>query len=283
MGNRKVKIYLASSWFTPMTRDILSALEFILSRRDDIDLYSPRRDGIVLPPNKKHDTALRECIFNENIQHIIDSDIVIANIDSRDNYNDPGTMYEIGYAMAHNVPVIGFSLSEDNLFDRFKGIIDGFEMIIFSYDDLEYYLDTIAPEKEESNQGKVLFVGSGDKEVDGKVASYISDNGNSIRWVNENHEQIYSHIDEIFNDVNYMIAVIDDRRTLVSWMIGQAYARGIPVITYSDHNWGINVMLLVSVLTHIRGTDELQKFLQKVKREGLDSIPKFDISQMDSM
>ena len=283
--NKKVSVYLASGWFTPRTRDILDNLESKLSNREDVKLYSPRRDGIMLPPNQKHDTTLRESIFKENIHHIVEADMVLANIDSKDSYNDPGTIYEVGYAMANNIPVVGFSLGgEENISERFKGIRTGFECILTSYEEVDIYFDTYNVTHEVVDHlKKVLFVGAGNKEIDNKLASYIMDSGANLRWVNEVHSEIYSRIDEIFEDVEYMIAVIDDRKTIVSWMIGQAYARGIPVITYSDYNYGINVMLLVSVLTHLRGTDELVKFLQQVKREGLESIPKFDISQLDSM
>lgn len=285
--NNKLKIYLASGWFTPNTRDILEKLEKLLDARKDVSLYSPRRDGVMLPPDQKHDTALRESIFNENLQHINGADLVFANIDSQDSYNDPGTIYEVGYAMAHNIPVVGFTTSTDNIMDRFKGILDGFECTILNYEDIGEFLDEYlamrGQTREDPSKQKVLFIGAGNEEIDKKLASCIMDSGANIRWVNEVHSEVYSRIDEIFKDVQYMIAVVDDRKTIVSWMIGQAYARGIPVVTYSDFNYGINVMLLASILTHIRGTEELHQFLHQVKRSGLESIPKFDISQLTSM
>lgn len=282
--SKKLSIYLAGGWFTPRTREILDNLEKELDAREDINLYSPRRDGIMLPPNQKHDTALRESIFKENISNILEADMVFANIDSVDSYNDPGTIYEVGYAMANNIPVVGFTLSKDNISSRFKGIIDGFDCIVEGYDLIDSLFDNYASEdKKESLGDKILFVGAGNGEVDSKLASLIMDNGFNLRWVNEDHNDIYSRIDEIFKDVTCMIAVVDDRKTLVSWMIGQAYAKNIPIITYSDHGYGINVMLLVSILTHIRGTDELQRVLQQIKRKGIESIPKFDISELDSM
>lgn len=281
-SNGKLAIYLASGWFTPRTKDILDYLEYQLTQREDIDLFSPRRDGVMLPPNQKHDTALRESIFKDNIRHIDEADMVIANIDSVDSYNDSGTIYEVGYAMAHDIPVIGFTLSQENISDRFRGILNGFECIIDSYQELSEFLDDHKKEPEK-DKSKVLFVGSGNESVDKHLVAYIMDSGANLRWVNEVHKEVYSRIDEIFKDVQYMIAVIDDRKTIVSWMIGQAYARGIPVITYSNYNYGINVMLLVSVLTHLRGVEELKGFLQQVNEKGLESIPKFDISQMDSM
>ena len=284
--SKKYSIYLAGGWFTPRTRDILDHLEINLDSREDVDLYSPRRDGVMLPPNQKHDTELRESIFKENIENILKSDLVFANIDSVDPYNDPGTMYEIGYAMANNIPVVGFTLSKDNISSRFKGIIDGFDCILEGYEYIDSLFDSYATEnldKSDTIGDKVLFVGSGNGIVDSKIASHIMDNGFNLRWVNEEHDDIYSRIDEIFKDVKCMIAVVDDRKTLVSWMIGQAYEKGVPIITYSDYGYGINVMLLVSILTHIRGTDELQRILQQMKRKGIESIPKMDISELESM
>lgn len=280
----KIKIYLASGWFTENTREILDYLEKTLTDHPKITLFSPRRDGVMLPPNQKHDTSLRESIFKDNIGHITSADLILANIDSKDFYNDPGTIYEIGYAMANNIPVYGYTESEDNIIERFNGILDGFEGILYGKSDLEDFLDNeISLLQKPSVKKKVLFIGNGNESVDKKLASYIMDSGANIRWINEVHKEVYSRIDEIFKDVEYMIAVIDDRKTIVSWMIGQAYARGIPIVTYSDCNYGINVMLLISILTHIRGTEELQEFLQKVKKEGLSSIPKFDVSQLESM
>lgn len=282
----KIKVYLASGWFTPITREIRNKLEKFLSEREDISLYSPMRDGIKLEENQKHDTALRESIFKENIKHIVDADLIVANIESTDPYNDPGTMYEIGFAMAHDIPVVGYCEHLDHIFERFKGIHSGFDSHCHSLKDLEIYLDgfkDVRSYQETNSKEKVLFVGSGNSEVDNKLVSYMMDSGVNIRWVNELHSEVYARIEEIFDNVKYLIVVIDDRKTIVSWMMGQAYSRGIPIITYSDFNYGINVMLLCSVLTHLRGTEELVRFLQQVKREGLGSIPKFDISQMDSM
>ena len=284
MGN-KIKVYLASSWFTPATEEIRFNLEGMLSVRPDVELYSPKRDGIMLPPNQRHDTALRESIFNDNISHIVSADLVIANVYSMDSYNDTGTMYEIGYAMANNVPVLGFTTTMDQVDVRFKGILGGMN-VVTGYSTLTAVLDELIPrllDKDTTKTGKVLFVGNGNKDVDETIASYIMDSGANLRWLNDIHNEVYTRIDEIFENVDYMIAVIDDRKTIVSWMIGQAYARGIPVVTYSNYDYGINIMLLVSVLTHIRGTEELSAFLQQVQRQGLESIPKFDISQMDAM
>ena len=283
--SNKIKVYLASGWFTPRTKSILDNLETLLSEREEVDLFSPRRDGVLLPPNQKHDTSLRESIFQDNLNHILNADLVIANIDSVDSYNDTGTIYEVGYAMANDISVVGFTLSRDNIEERFKGILEGFDCIFESFDNVNEFFDELHEDSEESDYipPKVLFIGAGNSEVDKKIASYISDSGYRLRWINENSGSIYSDIENVFDGVDFMIAVIDDRKTLVSWMLGQAYSRKIPIVTYSDHNYGVNVMLLMSLRAHLKGETDLVNFLQKVKRNGLDSIPKLDTSDFASM
>lgn len=279
----KISVYLASGNFTPRTNDILNALEAILSARPDVDLYSPFRDGFKLEPGQKHDTSLREKIFEDNLDHIRSADLVIANIDSVDSYNDTGTIYEVGYAMSMDIPVIGFTLSQENIKERFRGFLYGFDAILSSYEEINTFFDEIHKEDDKVDAPRVLFVGCGNDIVDSKIASNIIDSGYNIRWVNDSSCDVYSNIDDVFNDVDFMLAVIDDRRTLVSWMLGQAYSREVPIVTYSDHNYGVNVMLLMSIRAHIRGCDELVQLLQKVKREGLESIPKLDTSSFTSM
>lgn len=279
----KIKVYCASGWFTSRMARILDSLEATLTDCEFVSLYSPRRDGIMLPPNQKHDTKLRESIFAENLKNIENADVVVANIDCGDSYNDPGTVYEVGYAMSKNIPVVGFALPDHGI-DKFGSILSGFDYIVFDTERLLEVLSTyLYVEKSRSTQ-KVLFVGADNEDVNEKIAATIIESDLNLRWINElSHPNIYSRVDEIFEGVDYMIAVIDDRKSTVSWMMGQAYARGIPIVTYSDFNYGVNIMLLCSLVTHLRGESELKSFLQKVKREGLGSIPPFDISTMNAM
>ena len=283
----KVKIYSAGPWFTERQAAILDKVEGMLSSKKNISPYFPRKDGVKLPSNQKHDTELRFRVFRDNVTHIDEADFVLADLDAGDSYSDTGTLWEVGYAMARDIPVIGYDFS-GKAKERYGSILNGLVDLLTDYEDLNTVLDTLSAEPtelEESTRArsKVLFVGAGNKEVDEKIATYISESGSSLRWVTNDHVNVYSRIDEIFDGVDYMIAVIDDRKPLVSWMIGQAYVRGIPVITYSDKDYGVNIMLLCALLTHLRGTSELVAFLQKVKREGLESIPRFDISTLNAI
>lgn len=73
---------------------------------------------------------------------------------------------------------------------------------------------------------------------------------------------------------NLMLAVIDGRDTGTVWEIGFAYASGIPVITYSDQGYGVNVMIKECVWAHAKGLARLAEVLKIVKdrsREALTS------------
>ena len=114
------------------------------------------------------------------------------------------------------------------------------------------------------------------------------------RWIKESLHTLYSNIinlqeveglgrldiaDEIFQGSYFILANIDDRDPIVSWSIGQAYARGIPVISYSDHDYGVNIMLLQSIKAHVKGREALLKVLKDIHEWGINSIEEIDTSK----
>jgi len=62
----------------------------------------------------------------------------------------------------------------------------------------------------------------------------------------------------------FMLAVIDDYDVGMVWECGFAFGIGLgklPIVTYTDKDYGLNVMLRQSAAAHIRGVDELRTFL----------------------
>lgn len=281
MSRQVFRVYLASGWFSEKEEDIRSSLEDYLSKRPDVKLYSPKRDGVMLNADQKNNKEVLKSVFRDNVSHIDGSDYVVANIWSEHWYNDPGTMYEIGYALAHHIPVIGYTPTMINVEDRFKGITSAFFAIATDLSALDKAIDQYKLGVSEKNLS-ILYVGNGNLDTDDKLLSMLLDSGALVKCVNNEHREIYRDIESIFDKVDLVIAVIDDRKTIVSWTMGQAFARNIPIATYSDQGYGINVMLLCSLLTHIRGEDEMKEFLEQIKN-GLDTVPEFDISQIESM
>lgn len=282
-----VKIYLASGWFTENTESSISMLEEKLRNRPHIQPYFPRHDGVKLTPNEFHDHKLRKRVFNENVQNISSSDYLLVNLDGSDGFYDTGTCWELGYAMAHNIPVIVYDPTE-KIYDNFRGLASGFFTYCGSPESVDHALDLVVQShiREKSSVGKLLFVGPSDTEQQRDVNSDIlatvvlESHGPLFREVTTTHPTLFEHIEEIFKGVSYMVAVIDDRHPIVSWMMGQAQERGIPIVSYTNYDYGVNIMLSCGVLTHCKGKDELRSVIQKIKREGFLGFSEYDTSAL---
>jgi nucleoside 2-deoxyribosyltransferase len=136
MSNKKnkFKVYLAAGWFNPVQADELTQLENICSKREWIDLASPRRI-FVCPPNASKE--VQDSTFYGNLHHIQTADFLIVN--TRDK--DIGTIWEAGYAHANERPIIYFCAglpegAKFNLMLARSGV-----KVCTSFEDLEDYLD----------------------------------------------------------------------------------------------------------------------------------------------
>lgn len=279
---RVYKVYLGSGWFSPRTKEILDYMELTMDHMPEIKLYSPRRDGKKLNEGQKNDKNVLLEVFRDNISNIDNSDYVVANIYSGDPFNDTGTMYEIGYAMSKGIPVIGYSPDMINISERFKGIVNSFAYMIIGEGVLESELLYFIKSQEELYSlykqrlpDNVLYVG-----YNQSIVSHLKPLGNVSLVID--YPILANDVDSIFKKVDYMFVCIDDHPVYVSWMMGQAHERGIPVITYSDHDYGINIMLLASILTHVRGTKELDKLVKQIMKGSIESVSPIDISQVNS-
>jgi len=128
------KVYLASGWFSPDAAEELTQLEDIFDKRDWIDLASPRRI-FVCPPDAPKET--QDETFVGNLEHIVTSNFLLVN--TRDK--DIGTIWEAGFAFAHQKPIIYFCAglpegAKFNLMLARSGV-----KVCSSFEDLEDYLD----------------------------------------------------------------------------------------------------------------------------------------------
>ena len=284
--NRKVRIYAASGWFSDNQRTILDSMEDLLRSHNAVQSYLPRVDGVKLSPDEFHSHELREKIFLENVDNISRSDYILANLDGADGFYDTGTLWEVGYAMSKHIPVLAFD-STGKIQERFSAIVKGFYRVFSTLEEIKEFLDTLDNESRVPN--KVLFIGPDDTPAqitnnEDILALLLESHGSNFRWLdNLKAPEIYESLDDIFKDVDYVISVIDDRHPIVSWMMGQAYQRNIPVISYTNYDYGVNIMLLVSILRHVKGKDELRDTIQKLKREGILAIPEYDSTDVKAM
>jgi len=92
-------VYLASGWFNENQLQRVTTLEKILKTKR-LCVYSPRLNQQTI--NEEFSPQWRIEVFQSNIYHIQNADIVVAIYDEE----DPGTMMEVGYAFAIGKPVV---------------------------------------------------------------------------------------------------------------------------------------------------------------------------------
>ncbi len=96
----RYQIYLAAPLFSQAER-IYNATLADLMKQHLFDVFLPQEAGDDIDTRTKND---QEQIFSKNINDLDRADIVVAVIEGADA--DSGTAWEMGYAFAHNKPVI---------------------------------------------------------------------------------------------------------------------------------------------------------------------------------
>ena len=79
-----------------------------------------------------------------------------------------------------------------------------------------------------------------------------------------------SNVDEI-KRANLVFAVVDDRDPGVIWEMGYAYGIGVPIVSFTDKGYGLNVMVKECVTAHVKGREELSEFFTTYVENGLSA------------
>jgi nucleoside deoxyribosyltransferase len=99
------KPYLAGPFFNDEQLAVIARLE-MLYKMHNHPFFSPRLECFCPPkatPEQRRDT------FMKNVTHIERAGYVLARIDDF----DPGTMWELGYAYAHKIPLYAYTVVPD--------------------------------------------------------------------------------------------------------------------------------------------------------------------------
>ena len=99
-------VYLAAPFFNDVQRGLCTRIEERAAKHQEdglLHIYSPRNDGFVLTPDASNED--RKEIFDSNTAAIDAAAWVLAVIDDF----DAGVLWEMGYAFAQDVPVLGYS------------------------------------------------------------------------------------------------------------------------------------------------------------------------------
>lgn len=70
--------------------------------------------------------------------------------------------------------------------------------------------------------------------------------------------------EQLIDQSELVIALIDDRDQGVIWEMGYAYARRIPIISISAHNYDVNLMLSGTVMAHVPNVLENEAMFRSV-------------------
>jgi len=107
------------------------------------------------------------------------------------------------------------------------------------------------------NQEQLDFVKAIESALNRKRIDYFSPRSTGV-LLDMTEEEKQKRKKEIYNDnvknidmCTLMIAVIDDKDVGTMWEMGYATAKGKPIISISNKNYGLNVMLAESVRAHV--------------------------------
>ncbi|MFD1318309.1 nucleoside 2-deoxyribosyltransferase [Loigolactobacillus zhaoyuanensis] len=99
-------IYLAAPFFNDEQIQRLQQVEKALIENTSID-------NVFVPMNDTNAAGLefgtpqwRDLAYHEDLAGLTNADVVVAVYDYEAGYSDPGTMFEIGYAVANQIPVV---------------------------------------------------------------------------------------------------------------------------------------------------------------------------------
>jgi nucleoside 2-deoxyribosyltransferase len=98
-GSRPL-VYVAGPLFTPAERRYLEDLATLIEAADLVT-YLPHRDGGLAPADRRETNA----VYEADIRGLEGCAVVVAVLNGTDV--DSGTAFEIGYAVARGVPVLG--------------------------------------------------------------------------------------------------------------------------------------------------------------------------------
>ncbi len=97
-------IYIAGPFFNEEQVALIVRIENAL-KAAGIWYFSPRLKGVLVDATPEQRVEMADKIYQSNVNNIISAGGMIAVID---NF-DPGTMFEVGYARAMDVPIVSIT------------------------------------------------------------------------------------------------------------------------------------------------------------------------------
>lgn len=103
--SNKVKVYLAGPFFNEEQIDRVKRVEDSLKANDTVaEFFSPRLNQT--DTYAFGTTEWRKEVFNNDVNHILWADVIVALHDFNEDNVDSGTAWELGYSYSINKPII---------------------------------------------------------------------------------------------------------------------------------------------------------------------------------
>lgn len=126
------KIYLASPFFNEVELERMGKVRDIL-RAKGLDVFVPNEHQN--PQFELGSLDWRAATFKSDVDAIDNCDVMVA-VNCQGNYDDAGTMWEIGYAFAKEIPVVVVNVTGETINLM---IADSLHSLLSSYDELQEY------------------------------------------------------------------------------------------------------------------------------------------------
>jgi len=97
----------------------------------------------------------------------------------------------------------------------------------------------------------------------------------SLEDKKKNAKKIFENNVHQIRMADLIFAIVDGRDQGVTWEIAYAFANHKTIVTYTDHDYGVNVMIQECVDAHVKGMDRARDILGKMAREDDFSFDEF--------
>lgn len=272
---RKTKVYLAGPFFNDHQVEVVRNIEEVLNEFSEyLEVYSPSRDGVKLDiKTSTYEDRLK--VFNDNVDNLRDASLVIGITDG----GDTGTMWELGVAQSLNKFIVEFTENPDGE----KGTTgSNGEVVVTTYNHLREFLNDLIKSINKDRTLDVEYITNTlEEDADNDEICIILREYSEKKLINLtevfiNPEEFKKNNDydprirkEFFTDL--IVANIDDRGVLVSKLLGSTYANfkilnnETPrIVTCTNHDFGVNIMLMHSIAKHCKSSKELVSYLDNM-------------------
>lgn len=278
-------VYLASGTFNKEQIDVYNAIKEALVAIEAGDqskmcTFLPMEDGYLLDSFKDNPPEVLHEVFELDVRGMDAANMIVVNTTP-----DTGTQFEMGYATAKGMPIVLCTNSLQELSAFYNKSIWQDNKYGYSKvpvwvvgDDEEDMIDCCTRAAGRSHDqyelkwdpGMHTLVIASDTSQDTKTRCLTSFQraynviGHNLEIIMEpsmlDHKTL---IDRILHARNVAVCV-DDRPALAGFIVGFCYAIGIPVITFSNEEYPINLMLQESTRYHAVGTTDIVYALRQL-------------------